>query len=379
MRWYHTLTTWDRYIVRITIGAFLIGIGIFSGFLVAGELLRRFLELIMEQNAPVGDAFKFFALRMPHLVTMSLPMSMLLAAVVVVGQLSHDNEILALFSSGVSFARLSRAILIVGLLASALAFTFRNYLVPQSDRVAEQILAHLRNRVPPKSNLILRQPPYGPLQQIIVAEHFEPSKGLLKGVQVYFYQDGQPTFVLTAREARWRNGGWEFRDGFWQIISAGRLTWGERFDEITSANWRGLPAPLIQKTPTDMRIEALKLDPDKMTLAELRLKLRYLVLRNAPKLEQLRYLTELHNRFAFAWTCLLMALLGAPLGLRTRQSGLGLALGLSILVVISYYFLWYYGTILARQGHLPILLGCWTPNALTLAGGILLTLHATRP
>lgn len=371
------MTTWDRYMLRIGTFAFLVGVGIFSGFLIVGELLRRFLELVMEHGVPIHEALKFFVLRLPNIVTMSLPMAVLLASVIVIGQLSHDNEILALFSSGISFARLSLSLLVIGALASVIAFGMRNYLVPQSDRVAERLLSRISGK-PIAKSVILRHPPYGELRQLIFVERFEPEKGIMHGVQIVLYGNGEPMAFISAREAVWRNGGWILKDGFWQVISTERVALAQKFDEMHPSDWSSLPEPPLRKSLSDARIEALQLEPDKMTISELRSKLRHMRRHGADKFSQMHYATELHNRFVFAWACFLMALLGAPLGLRTRQAGLGLALGLSIIIVLAYYFAWYYGTILARQGRIPIVVGCWLPNLLSLVIGMVLLVRSTR-
>lgn len=372
------MTTWDRYILRLGTSSFLVGVGIFSAFLIAGELLRRSLELIMEQGAPVEDALQFFVLRLPNIVTMSLPMAMLLASVIVIGQLSHDNEILALFSSGISFARICSALLFIGVMASLLAFFLRNYLMPQSDRAAERVIRRILGKPAPTSTIVLRQPPYGELRQLAIVQRFEPSKGIMHGIQIIFYDSGQPIGMLSAKQARWEGNGWVFIDGFWQVLYPGKIAIANKFKEMRSQDWQGLPQPPLQKNIEDVRIEAMQLDPDKMTIGELRKKIEHMRRHNVSKLQQLLYLTELHNRFAFAWACFLMALLGAPLGLRTRQAGLGLALGLSILIVLIYYFAWYYGTILARQAKIPILVGCWLPNAISFALGVAMLYRSVR-
>lgn len=363
--------------LRIGAFAFLVGVGIFSGFLIVGELLRRFLELVMEQGVPVSEAVKFFVLKLPNIVTMSLPMAVLLASIIVIGQLSHDNEILALFSSGISFARLSSALLLIGVLASALAFGMRNYLVPQSDRVAERILLRISGK-PILQSVILRHPPYGRLRQLILVEKFELERGIMHGVQIVLYGDGEPMAFISAKEAIWRGDGWTLKDGFWQVLSPWRVALAHKFEEMHPSDWSSLPEPPLRKSLEDVKVEAMQLEPDKMTIGELRLKLRHMHRHGADRLSQFRYATELHNRFAFAWACFLMALLGAPLGLRTRQAGLGLALGLSLIIVLSYYFMWYYGTILARQGRIPIIVGCWLPNLLSLIIGTALLARSTK-
>ncbi len=51
---------------------------------------------------------------------------------------------------------------------------------------------------------------------------------------------------------------------------------------------------------------------------------------------------------------------------------------LTVMAVLAYYFMWYYGAILARQCRIPILIGCWLPNLLSLVIGIALLVRSTR-
>ncbi len=81
---------------------------------------------------------------------------------------------------------------------------------------------------------------------------------------------------------------------------------------------------------------------------------------------------ELHRRFAFPTACLVLMLVGVPLGLSSKRGGKGAAFVLTLLLVFLYYFASLMGTALARDGKLPAGVGVWAANVVFSIAGILL-------
>ena len=65
------------------------------------------------------------------------------------------------------------------------------------------------------------------------------------------------------------------------------------------------------------------------------------------------YLIEFHRRFALPTACLVLALVGIPLGLSSKKSGKSGGFVLTILLVFVYYVVSLVGVSLARQGDPP--------------------------
>ena len=77
-----------------------------------------------------------------------------------------------------------------------------------------------------------------------------------------------------------------------------------------------------------------------------------------------RYLIELHNRFSFPAACLVLMLVGVPLGVASRRGGKSSGFVFTILLVFVYYFLSSTGIALGRQNKLPAFLAVWSANML---------------
>jgi LPS export ABC transporter permease LptG/LPS export ABC transporter permease LptF len=90
------------------------------------------------------------------------------------------------------------------------------------------------------------------------------------------------------------------------------------------------------------------------------------------------YLIELHRRFSFPSACLVLMLVGVPLGISSRRGGKGTGFVLTLVLVFSYYFISSIGVALARQDKLPSALGVWGANILFALAGTLLIQQIAR-
>ena len=77
-----------------------------------------------------------------------------------------------------------------------------------------------------------------------------------------------------------------------------------------------------------------------------------------------RFLLELHSRFSYPAACLVLMLVGVPLGVVSRRGGKSSGFVFTLLLVILYYVLSYTGIALGRQNKLSAFLAVWLANIL---------------
>ncbi|NDC42229.1 MAG: LptF/LptG family permease [Chitinophagia bacterium] len=73
----------------------------------------------------------------------------------------------------------------------------------------------------------------------------------------------------------------------------------------------------------------------------------------------LRFAVEFHRKFALSFACMLLFLIGAPLGAIIRKGGLGLPLVFAVSFFITYHMLNITGEKLVKSGTLPPWGGMW--------------------
>jgi len=70
-------------------------------------------------------------------------------------------------------------------------------------------------------------------------------------------------------------------------------------------------------------------------------------------------LTEYYNRFSFALTPFVVALISAAIGGRLKKNILLLSLLISLIIVVVYYVMQMVFILFAKQGYLPPIAGAW--------------------
>jgi lipopolysaccharide export system permease protein len=85
-----------------------------------------------------------------------------------------------------------------------------------------------------------------------------------------------------------------------------------------------------------------------------------------------RYGLEIHKKFSLAATCVIFALLGAPIALRFPRGGIGMVIGVSFGIFALSYIGLIGGESLSNKGYISPVIAMWTANLIFLAVGLLL-------
>jgi LPS export ABC transporter permease LptG len=88
---------------------------------------------------------------------------------------------------------------------------------------------------------------------------------------------------------------------------------------------------------------------------------------------------ELHQRLALPFACVLLALVGIPLGASSRKAGKSGAFVVTVFLAFFYYMALIGLISLARQGTLPVAPAVWTPNFIFAIAGLVMILRLETP
>lgn len=89
------------------------------------------------------------------------------------------------------------------------------------------------------------------------------------------------------------------------------------------------------------------------------------------------HILSLHNKYALAFSCIILFFVGAPLGAIIRKGGLGLPMVIAIVLFLTYYFIGVFAGNYAKEGNIHPAFGAWLSTLIMLPLGISLTRRAT--
>ncbi|MDR7483366.1 MAG: LptF/LptG family permease [Armatimonadota bacterium] len=352
----------DRYILREVGGVFVFGIGLFTTLLALNHIF--FLARVTaDAGAPWRAMFTLLVLRLPYFVSYSLPMAMLLATLLAFGRLSDRNEITAMRTSGWSLGRVALPVLVAAGVIAGVALGANEWVVPVSESRYRAVLAEVvrapRRQV--QEHVVVREPIDG-LESLVYARELHPADGAMRQVVIVQLVDARPARVIEAEEARYDpQEGWTLRRGVVHLFAA---------DGAIATRFVALRVRLARTPP---QIAAARRDPAEMTIRELRDQIARL---RATGENVARYAVNLHAKVALPLSAAIFALLAVPLGLRPHRSGRSVGLGLTILILLVYYFALSMTITLGERGRLQAFWAAWTPNLIVAAAGVLLLWRA---
>ena len=360
-----------RYILREVTSHALIGAAIFT-FVLFTRDLGRILELVVRASAPLPSVAGMFLYTVPLALTYTIPMSVLVGILIGLSRLAADSEITAMRASGMGVWSFGRVLAIFVAAAWALALLNGLYLAPWS--LAS--LGHLEDQL--KGSQVSYE-----VQPRVFYEGFPKTRALCAG-----------------RTQRARRRGLE-----------GRFS-GRHFRRRQSAHHAGSrrhsrsrgsgpPAPAL-----DRRLHARNRSRARPTITRFLLSSRptspsswlrprtnrtnkfrtepigtWALHERAASVDPVTarlYLIEFHNRFALPTACLVLAMVGIPLGLSSKKSGKSGGFVLTIVLVFVYYFVSLIGVSLAKQGSVSPMFGAWLANFVFFAAALFLLWQAER-
>lgn len=355
----------DRYLVRQMLGPFVFGVGAFAVVLVGIEILYDAFRLVIQQGLPAGQVTLAMLYRMPQIVVLTLPMSVVFSTLMAFGGLSGNGEVTAMRAGGVSLWRLSAPALIVAVLVAWVSFVLNGWIVPYGNAASQVVLAGLRQEALQAGQYLTVQiPDRGPPDRVLWTERLDPQTNTLHTLLIWEFRQGRPELFLSAESAVWAEEEWVLQGvKYVRETAAGRVT-----QEIETMRYT------LGKAPWELQAAARK--PRDMTLAELR---RLIALQRYEDSELGRQaLEELHMRFAVPWAAIGLALVGLPLGLRPQRTSTGVGLGISLAIIMAYYIVFSVMRIFGQEGTLHPAVSDWIPNFLLFTIGLGLLINASR-
>src|SRR5271156_6755560 len=359
-----------RYILREVIAHALIGAAIFT-FVLFTRDLGRILELVVRASAPLPSIAEIFFYPVPLALTYTIPMSVLVGILIGLSRLAADSEITAMRASGMGVWSFGRVLAIFVVAAWLLALVNGLYLAPWSlaslGRLEDQLKgAQASYEVQPR----VFYEGFPKLVLYVQDVHSAQGGAVWNGVFIADISDASNPRITLAKEGILVPEG---QDRLHLHLADGSS------HETDPAQVDHYQISTFQQTdiPIELHSSENKADDQFPYKAMGSRALRERAASVDPVTARL-YLIEFHNRFALPTACLVLAMVGIPLGLSSKKSGKSGGFVLTIALVFIYYFLSLVGVSLARQGKVGPMLGAWLANIVFFVAGAILLWQAER-
>lgn len=354
----------DRYVLSAFLRVLFWSILAFVAIFLLIDLFDH-LDNFLDDNARLVVILRYYLYQLPLVIDLCLPVGMLLASLFTVGILSKNNEYTSLLSAGVSLTRLSRSVLIFGILVSLGALVFREYVVPESNRRQREILKYeiegkIRQDLMSKRNFTY----IGQKGEVYVIASFRPSPPTLTGFSMEVFADSVMVRRIDAARARWDGKKWVAENGAIREFHDGK--------ETVKPFTKYRVEESLEKPEDFSRRE---IDPADMNYFQLG-RFAEWVGRNGGN--PTPYRATMANKLAFPMVNFLMVVLGLSLGAARQKTTLWAGFGLTVALGFVYWILMDFGLSLGKTGALPVWISAWGPNILYGILGATLFYRANR-
>ncbi len=174
----------SRYLLRQLAAPFLFALAALTSLMLLSQIAKKFGSLV-GKGLPWTVIGEVFALSVPFIVAMTLPMAVLLAVLYAFSHLAADNEITAMRASGISVYQLLLPVLGWGVFMSAFNFAFVDQVLPRSNARLRSLLIDIGRKKPTfelREQVVNEVPPS---QYFLRANRIDPNTGRLKEVTIY--------------------------------------------------------------------------------------------------------------------------------------------------------------------------------------------------
>lgn len=358
-----------RYILKEVVSHAAIGGAIFT-FVLFIRYLPHLLEMIVRNSASLGSVFEIVTLTLPDMFTVTIPMAVLVGILLGLSRLAADSEITAMRASGVGVWSFVRIVGLIAVAAWGVSLWNTLYLAPRSAAAMIRLENSLANAQ--ASYEVQPRVFYEDFKDyVLYVQDVRAGSGAAnwRGIFLADVTNPRAPKITTADRATVVNGPHQtitmrLRDG------AESQTVPDQPNQYTISTFGQTDLPLQTGTQEDVRLGRSDTPILAMSNHEILARTRG---RNARI-----YQIEFQKRLAYPAACLVLMLVGVPLGLASRRGGKGAGFVLTIALVFIYYFLSSTGTALARQNKIPAFLGVWQANLIfALCGIVLLRQMAT--
>ncbi|MCF8720793.1 LPS export ABC transporter permease LptF [Nitrospina gracilis] len=312
-------------------------------------------DLVFNRGVTLPEVARMIFYITPGFLGLTIPISVLVAAIVVFNQLSADSEYVVMKASGWSFLYLLRPVFYFSLAAFIITNLNMFYFLPWGGQQFQKMvydIVRTRANIDIKPNVFNKD-----FEGLTVFVNNKEGNHELRGIFISHNPSENDAKIILADEGT--------------IVSDSenyRIHLQLRNGSIHDANEPGTRYQIIKfqrydlnlnlPTAGKMRESGFFKHKDK-SVSDL-----WQLIQEKERAGQPSNFekVELSKKFSIPFTCLLFGLIGGPLGIKSSRSGKSGGFVVAVAIILLYYVGLISGQNLGKGGEIPALLSVWIPN-----------------
>lgn len=343
----------DRYIIVKFLGTYFFAIALIISISVVFDINEN-IDRFINNKAPLeAIIFDYYLNFIPYYTNLFSPLFVFIAVIFFTSKLAENSEIIAMFSTGMSFKRLMVPYMISAAIISAVTFMLGTEVIPKGSvtRLKFEELYKKKKSADYARNIQLE------VDTGVVAymERYENYNKTGYRFSLDKFEDHKLVSHLTARRITYDTTSyhkWIIRDYMIREMRGMKevITRGDRIDSI------------IKMEPQDFLIT--RGQQETMTSPQLRDYIQKQKQRGFANIKEFE--VEYHRRIAMSFAAFILTAIGLSLSSRKVKGGMGLHLGIGLALSFSYILFQTISATFAINGNMPPAIAVWIPNILYL-------------
>ncbi len=341
----------DWYIIRKFLGTYVFAILLIISIAVVfdfNEKMDRFMSHDAPWNAIIFDYYLNF---IPYFANLFSPLFVFIAVIFFTSRLAENSEIIAMFSTGMSFKRMLRPYMISAAVIATLTFCLGAYVIPKGSITRLDFEEkYYKPRKTTSARNIQLEVDSGVIAYI---ERFEDRSKTGYRFSLDKFKEKQLVSHMTARSIAYDTATihkWTVRDYMIREMEGmqEKITKGIQIDTI------------LRMEPADLLITNNQ--QEMMSSPQLNRYIKRQRQRGFANIKEFEI--EYHKRIAMSFASFILTLIGVSLSSRKVKGGMGLHLGIGLALSFSYILFQTIASTFAVNGNVPPYIAVWIPNLL---------------
>ena len=314
----------DWYIIKKFLGTYVFAIALIISIAVVFDFNEK-MDKLMEHEAPWDKIiFEYYMNFIPYFSNLFSPLFVFIAVIFFTSKLAENSEIIAMFSTGMSFKRMMRPYMISAAIIALTTFTLSSYVIPKGS--VTRLNFEDRYIKPKKQNSVSNVQLEVDSGVIAYIDNYNNAMKTGNRFSLDKFVDKKLVSHLTARRITYDTATvhkWTIHDYMVRELDGlkEKITKGDRIDSI------------INMEPSDFLI--MKNQQEMLTSPELSDYIEKQKRRGFANIKEFEI--EYHKRIAMSFASFILTIIGVSLSSRKTKGGMGLHLSPLSLRTLLFY------------------------------------------